>query len=384
MKERYLDIPTRFISGVGCIEEIGNITKEFGKKAFIVTGRNSTKRTGLLDKVTRLLQQYEVAYYIFDKIESNPLTTTVEEGVKLLKINNCDVVIGLGGGSPMDSAKAIAFSAVNHGDITDYIFGKPGTGALPIIAVTTTAGTGSEGDCLAVLTNPDTNDKKSLKSPLVYPKVSIVDPELMTTLPKRIIASTGFDAMSHSIEAFLAKRCTPDVEVLALEAIELLYKYLPRVYENPNDVSSWEKVAYANTIGGMVIDQAGVTLPHGMEHPISGLLNVTHGEGLAALFPVILKATVGKCNDKILKIGKAMGLDFNNLSKAHAEILCVFEIKKFLEKLQLNFTLTDLGVKEDHIPWLAHNAMKTMVYAITNHPMVLNEDEIADLYRECL
>ncbi|WP_242975219.1 iron-containing alcohol dehydrogenase [Anaerovirgula multivorans] len=384
MLEKVNQVPIKFVFGKGSLKNIGVLTKSYGKRAFVVTGRSSTKKTGVLDRVIGYLKEKDIDTVVFDEVESNPLTTTVKRAASLLKEHECDVVIGLGGGSSMDAAKCIAFSAVNEGDISDYIFGKEGKNALPIIAITTTAGTGSEGDSLAVLTNPETKDKKSLKSPYIYPKVSIIDPELMMTLPSSMIAATGFDALSHSVEAFLAKNSRSDIEEMALEAIGLLFKFLPKVYKNSTDTESWEKVAYANTIGGIVIDQAGVVLPHGMEHPVSGLLNATHGEGLAALFPKILEFSYKGCQEKFLRMAKVIGIEEQGLTKEEAALQCVKAFEKLLKALDLQVTLSQLGVKETHVDWLVENAMKTMTYAISNHPIPCKEKSLKELYVACL
>jgi alcohol dehydrogenase class IV len=284
----------------------------------------------------------------------------------------------------MDAAKGIAFMSVNSGDITEYIFGKPGIGALPIITVTTTAGTGSEGDCLAVLTNPETKDKKSLKSPFIYPRVSIVDPELMKTLPRGMIAATGVDALAHSIEAYVARRGNPVTEALAIKAIELVGKNLTRVYSNPQDIEAWHGMAIANTFGGMVIDSAGVALPHGLEHPISGLLNVTHGEGLAAIFIKWMEYTIDEAEEKFAKIAEALGEDIYGISIGEAAKKSIDAISKLLKALNLTPTLGELGVKEEHVDWLTENALKTMTYAISNNPKVPDGEKIKELYLSCI
>lgn len=377
-------MPTSLKFGPGKVLKIGEIVKSYGKKALIVTGRNSTKKTGLLNKVIKCLKSEGIESFVFDKVTSNPLTTTAEEGVSFAKENDCQVVIALGGGSTMDSAKAIAFMVINEGDINEYIFGKPGIGALPIVAVTTTAGTGSEGDCLAVLTNPDSNNKKSLKSPFIYPKVSIVDPEIMTTLPKHIIAPTGIDVLCHAMEAYVAKNSNPMSEIMALKAIELVSENLVKVYENPKDVQAWSGMAYANTLGGMVIDASGVALAHGLEHPVSGLLDVTHGEGLAAIVITWMEYTYENSLDKFSNIAKALGEDVNGLFVNDAAKKGIAAVKKLLKKLNLVRNLSQLGVTEDNIKWLAINATKTMTYAIGNNPKVPNLEEIKALYLKCL
>lgn len=373
----------RMIHNRGTIQKIGEITSQFGKKALLVTGKNSVKRSGLLDRVTALLQEAQVDFFIFDEVIPNPTTNTVHSGAQLLQEHQCDVVIGIGGGSTIDSAKCIAFMGKNSGNISDYIFNrKTGIDAFPIIAIPTTAGTGTEGNSLAVLTNPDSNDKKSLKSPLLYPKVSIVDPELMQTLPKNYIASCGFDAFSHCFEAYIAKRSTDESSSIALKGITMLAEYLPIVYKDPKNIDAWENVAYASTLGGMAIDLAGVTLPHGLEHPLSGLLNITHGEGLAALYLSIMKHTSSVIlEEKYKRFCKAMGCKSNksSISDDAIEIL-----EAFLIDLNLTYTLSDLNVKKEHIDWCVDNAVKTMEYAISNHPSSFSKEELKEIYIECL
>nr|WP_066629486.1 iron-containing alcohol dehydrogenase [Clostridium magnum] len=377
-------MPTKLLFGPGKVSGIGEITKQYGTRALIVTGKNSTKKTGLLDRVVSYLEKEDIECIIFDKVQSNPLTTTAEEGAIFAKEKGCDVVVALGGGSTIDAAKGIAFMAVNDGSVTDYIFGKAQIGALPIIAVTTTAGTGSEGDCMAVLTNPENNDKKSLKSQFIYPKVSIIDSELMTTLPKHIIAPTGIDVMCHAMEAYVAKNSNPLSEIMALKAIELVSKNLVSVYKNPNDLEAWSNMAFANTLGGMVIDASGVALAHGLEHPVSGLLDVTHGEGLAALLITWMEYTYESSLEKFANIAKAIGEDVGGLSIEDSAKKGIEGIKKLLARLDLTKTLSDLGVKEEHIDWLSSNALKTMTYAVNNNPKVPSLEEIKKLYTDCL
>ncbi|NJA36173.1 iron-containing alcohol dehydrogenase, partial [Clostridioides difficile] len=284
------NLPVNILFGRGRINDVGKEVSKYGKKVLIVTGKNSTKKTGLLDKTIDLLKDSKIEYEVFDRVEQNPLITTIYSGVEIIKSTGCDCVLGLGGGSIMDAAKSIAFSYKNPGDLNDYIFGiRQGEEALPIILVPTTSGTGSEGNCFAVLTNSETKDKKSIKKNSMYAKASIIDPELMVTMPKHIIASVGFDALAHNMEAYLSNGRNPLADVQAIYGIELISENLIKVYNDVNDLEAWEKITLASTIGGMTIGTAGTALPHGMEHPVSGLRDVMHGKGLAALTPTIIE-----------------------------------------------------------------------------------------------
>lgn len=376
MKFNY-NLPVNLLFGRGRINEAGLEVAKYGRKALIVTGRSSTKKSGLLDKTKSLLEEAKVEYEIFDKVEQNPLTTTVYEGVEVIKETGCDVILGLGGGSIMDAAKSIAFAAKNSGDISEYIFGiKQGNDALPIVLVPTTCGTGSEGNCFSVLTNPETKDKKSLRTNAIIAKASIIDPELMTTMPKSILSSVGFDALAHNMEAYVSKIGQPLTDMKALYGIKLLAENLIKVYKDSNDLEAWEKVSLASTLGGMVIGAAGVTAPHGMEHPASGLYDIVHGKGLAALTPIIVEKSWESDIEKYSDISKLLG--------GTGAKDCADSIRRFLEEINLKVTLGELGIGEKDVDWMAENCMKVSKPSMVNHPREFTLEEIKDIYYKSL
>ncbi|AOR24347.1 iron-containing alcohol dehydrogenase [Clostridium taeniosporum] len=376
MKFNY-NLPINLLFGRGKINEVGKEAAKYGKKVLIVTGKNSTKKSGLLDKTINLLKQSKIEVEVFDKVSQNPVTTTVYEGVEVAKTTGCDVILGLGGGSIMDAAKSIAFSTRNPGDISDYIFGiKQGTEALPIILVPTTCGTGSEGNSFSVLTNPETKDKKSLRTNAIIAKASIVDPELMVTMPKHIIASVGFDALAHNMEAYVSKAGQPLTDIQALYGVKLIAENLPKIYNDQTDLDAWEKVSLGSTLGGMVIGVAGVTAPHGLEHPASGLRDIVHGKGLAALTPIIVEKSWQSDIEKYTNISKLLG-------GTNAED-CSDAIRNFLKKIHLNITLSELGIEAKDIDWMVKNCMKVSKPSITNHPKEFTLEEIKDIYYKSL
>lgn len=370
-------LPVNLIFGTGNINLLGKETARYGKRALVVTGRSSTKRTGLLDRALELLKVEGVEGVVFDKVDQNPLTTTAQAGADMAVEAGCDVVVGIGGGSIMDAAKAIAFSAKNPGDISEYIFGrKVGVEALPIILVPTTAGTGSEGNNFAVLTNPENGDKKSLRTNAIYAKASIIDPQLMVTMPKQTIAAVGFDALTHSMEAYVSKASQPITDMQAIYAMKLITENLKKVYDEPADLEAFEKVTFASTLGGMVIGAAGVAGAHALEHPVSGLKDVVHGKGLAALMPEIIERSYAYLPMKYADISRILGgTDEKDCSKV---------IRKFLEDINLNVTLGQMGVTHEDVDWMAENCMKVSLVSVKNNPKEFTIDEIKEIYHACI
>ena len=370
-------LPVNLLFGRGKVGEVGKEAVNYGKKALIVTGGSSSKRSELLDRIRERLEAQKIGNFVFDEVTPNPLTTTAEKAAKYAKAYNCDMVIAIGGGSVIDCAMAAALLAENTGDVNDYIYNRlQGKGALPLIAIPTTCGTGSEGNGFGVLTNPENHDKKSLRRREIVPKLSIIDSELMETMPRTLLASVTFDALCHCMEAFLSNSCDPLTETLAYRGIKMISDTLVNVYNGYNDSEAWDSLALASTFGGMVIHSAGVTLPHAMEHPVSGLKNVTHGKGLAALTPVITEASCTFAPEKYETISK--------LLRGNSAIDCADALRRLLERIGLSATLSGEGITEEDIPWLSENCFKVSAASIKNHPAVFDSDMIRKLYKRAI
>jgi len=369
--------PVNLTFGAGTLARTGELAKPLGSKALIVTGHSSAKKTGVYDKVNDSLKAAGIATGLFDKASANPLTTTVEEGARVAKDGGYDMVVGLGGGSVMDCAKGIAFMAKNDGDVNDYIYGRKSSDvALPLVLIPTTCGSGSEANGFAVLTNPENGDKKSLRCPAIMAKRSIVDPEAMMTMPKGQLAAVGFDAFCHCFEAYTAKNAQPFTDALALYAIPLILDSLPRLVVGTGTLKDWENMSQAATIGGLVIGTAGITLTHAMEHPVSGLKNVTHGRGLAAIAPTVVEATWQGDRFKFGRLARLMG--------GYTAEDCAEKIRGFERKIGLEVTLGELGISESDIPWLTENAMKVSQANIDNTRTEIGAEDISELYRKAL
>ena len=384
-------LPVNIQFGWNKVDNVAEFAAPYGKKALIVTGRTSAKKSGLYDRVVAKLDAAHIEHVLFDQVDANPLTTTALDGAVLAKSENCDMVIAIGGGSIMDCAKGIAFMAVNEGDINDYIFNrKVSDNALPLIVIPTTCGTGSEGNGFGVLTNPETGDKKSLRCNAIVPKVSIVDPAVMGTMPPHVLASVGFDALCHNIEAYTSKTAQPFTDALAHYAVTLLAQYLVPLYKHVKAIANgqeavlnkkqltkaWESVTLASTIGGMVINTAGVTLGHGMEHPASGLKDLTHGVGLAVIEPVVVEYTWSANSEKFNSLARIFNHgDGSELGEA---------LRLIVHDLDLTTNLTELGFTKKDIPWLVDNVYVVATGNIANTVAEVSRNDIEVLYKKML
>ena len=384
-------LPVNIQFGWNKVDNVADFAAPYGKKALIVTGRTSAKKSGLYDRVVAKLDAAHIGHVLFDQVDANPLTKTALDGAALAKSESCDMVIAIGGGSIMDCAKGIAFMAVNDGDINDYIFNrKTSDNALPLIVIPTTCGTGSEGNGFGVLTNPETGDKKSLRCNAIVPKVSIVDPAVMGTMPPHVLASVGFDALCHNIEAYTSKTAQPFTDALAHYAVTLLAQYLVPLYKHVKAIANgqeavlnkkqltkaWESVTLASTIGGMVINTAGVTLGHGMEHPASGLKDITHGVGLAVIEPVVVEYTWSANSEKFNSLARIFNHgDGSKLGEA---------LRLIVHDLDLTTNLTELGFTKKDIPWLVDNVYVVATGNIANTVAEVSRNDIEVLYKKML
>ena len=382
-------IPTRILFGAGTLEKLGSAQLP-GKKALIViSAGKSMRQNGYLDRVTGLLEKQNVSYVIFDKILPNPVKSHVMEAAELAKKEGCDFIIGLGGGSSIDSAKSIAVMAKNPGDYWDYIGsgsgkGKPVTyGALPVVAITTTAGTGTEADPWTVITKEDTHEKIGFGNEHTFPVLSIVDPELMLTVPPDLTAYQGFDALFHSVEGYIATVANPVGDALALKSIELIAKYLPAAIKNGKDMEARSQVALANTLAGMVESLSSCTSEHSMEHALSAYHpNIAHGAGLIMLSEAYHSFFMEKSPERYADMAMAMGEKLDGLSskeKAAAFVNALVKLQKACGVDTLK--ISSFGVKPDEIPALAENAWHAMGGLFKVDPYKLSMDETVQIMK---
>ena len=381
-------VPTRTLFGAGVLNDLHKQTMP-GKKALVVISNGkSMKATGTLARLLQQLNEAAVETVVFDKVEANPLLSTVMAGADCAKANGCDFVVALGGGSVMDAAKAIASMAVNDGDIWDYINGGTGGGktlankALPLICVTTTAGTGSEADQWGVITNDATNEKIGFGGyDFLFPVLSVIDPELMVSVPPTFTAYQGFDALFHSTECYISKFHNLMGDMLALTAIENVGKYLARAVKNGSDLEAREGMAFANNLSGQVMTVSCCTSEHSMEHAMSAYhQQLPHGAGLIMLSAAYYQHFVDchACDERFITMAKALGK--KDASTAQDFITALVQLQKDCGVDDLK--MSAYGIKESELENLAHNARATMGGLFAADPKELTDADCTEIYRK--
>ena len=350
-------LPTKIVFGKGRVNDLPKYVKGMGKKAMIVTGKSSTKKSGLLDRVIKLLKDAGIDSIVFDKIMPNPILEIVDEGAEIARKEAVDLIIGLGGGSAIDSSKAISITACSGGSYWDYTRvgkAKKPKCALPIVAIPTTHGTGTEADPFMVITNRKTKEKLGQGfGELTFPKVSIVDPETMVTLPPDQTAYTSMDAFYHSLEAFLNVNAYPYSDVLAIDSMKRVVSNLRIAYENGSDIEARTELAWASTEAGITETLTGVVINHALEHGLSGFNEkVTHGLGLCTLGPSFLEYIYEHAYERIAIVGREV-FGVIEYSDKRAAMLSIKKLWEFQEIFGCNVPIRELGISKDDFERMA-------------------------------
>ena len=380
-------IPTRILFGAGQLSNLHS-QKLPGKRALIViSSGHSAERHGYLGRLEKELDLAGVSHILFDKALPNPVESTVMEGARFARKENCDFVIGLGGGSSIDSAKAIAVMATNDGDYWDYVSGGTGKGKpvpndpLPIVAVTTTAGTGTEADPWTVTTKEETREKIGFGYEKTFPTLSIVDPDLMMSVPAKLTAFQGFDALFHSTEGYLNVTASPVSDLYALKSIELIGESLAAAVGCGSDREARENVALANTLAGMVESISGCISEHAIEHAMSACHpNLPHGAGLIMISReyYTLFAGSGKCDERMIRMAKALG---------NAEAAQAADFVTALVGLQKrcgvdDLKMSDYGIRKEEFPELLRNSRENMGALYSVDPVRLSDENVISILQQ--
>lgn len=383
---RIFQMPSAVHFGNGAAAQAGPEAVRLGaKKALLVTDE-ILMRAGAVKPVTDSLEAANIETVIFDKIASEPVVKFVEEGLKLLRQKKCDVIVAVGGGSPIDTAKAIAVMAANPGKIEDYMgIGKIKNPGMPLIAIPTTAGTGSEVTIFTIITDTKRDVKMLIGSPHVMPQIALVDPLMTLGMPRGLTAATGLDALTHAIEAYVSLKAQPLSDVLALSAIERLFKNLPQAWANPNNIEARTQTLLGAMQAGIAFSNASVALVHGMSRPLGAYFHIPHGLSNATLLGDVMEFSIMGNPVRYARITEAMGVDITGLLPDEAAEEGVMLVKKLVAGLEVP-SLKELGVDKKKLDKVVEQMAKDAIASGSpgNNPRIATPQEIVSLYYKTL
>lgn len=389
--------PTKVLFGAGKLGELGAQRLPGTKALIVTTDGNSVKRFGYLGRVEAELDRAGVAHEVFDRIEPNPLRETVNAGGWMARTHGYDFVLALGGGSVMDGSKGICAVAANPradaegaecpGDIWDFVNGGTALGLpipndpLPLVCVTTTAGTGSEVDAGGVLSCEENDEKLRLGDPRLFPVLSIVDPELMLSVPARLTAYQGFDALFHCVECYISNTNTPMGDMVCREGIRRAAAALPACVNHGDDLEARSSLAFANTLGGYAMDASGTTGSHGLEHGMSAHHHdLPHGAGLIMIARAYHTWMInhGAASERYIDMARLMG---NAAADDPHDF--VAELSRLMEACQVaDLAMSEWGITAEELPAIAHNALTTNAALFSHDPVTLTEPDVVELLKQ--
>ena len=380
-------VPTRVMFGVGMLNRLSEQPLP-GKRALIVISNGkSTRANGYLARTEEQLHKAGVETVVFAGATPNPSVSDVNAGAKAARENGCDFLVALGGGSVMDCSKGIAVMATNEGELWDYVTIGSGKGhpiavrPLPIVAITTTAGTGSETDNSGVITKEDTFEKAFIGDASLFPVLAIVDPELMATVPPAFTAYQGFDALFHSTEGYIAGGANLMSDMYALTAIEHLAKYLPRAVKDGKDMEARTHVAWGNTLSGAVMCLTLITSEHAMEHALSAYHPaLPHGAGLIMISKAYYKYFIEHhaCDERFVRMAQVMGMP--EATKPEDFLTALTRLQEACGVADLK--MSDYGIKPDELETLMRNSREVMGIMYTSDRVKMSDEDIVNVYKE--
>ncbi|MDD3078037.1 MAG: lactaldehyde reductase [Paludibacter sp.] len=369
--------------GPGCRSVLADEIKKRGFKKVLVVTDNDLVKFNVAAQVTSVLEAGNIPFQMFTDVKQNPTVKQVKAGVAEFQKSGADVIVAIGGGSPIDTAKAIGIIS-NNPEFADVVslegVANTKNKSVPVIALPTTAGTAAEVTINYVITDEENVKKMVCVDPNDIPVMSIVDAELMLSMPKGLTAATGMDALTHAIEGYITKGAWAMSDMFELKAVELIAKYLPQVVENPKNVEARDSMAVAQYIAGMGFSNVGLGLVHGMAHPLGAYFDVPHGVANALLLPTIMQFNMEAAVDKYVDIAKAMGVDVTGMSKEVAAQAAVDAVKTLAVKVGIPATLRDLNVPEDGLEKLSVSAFNDV--CTPGNPRDVKQEEILELYKK--
>jgi len=373
--------PGKIIFGPGGLSQVGTEAKRLGSKVLIVLGKSAMKKSGALDRLTHLLIENNLEYTIYDNIPSDPTVEIVDTGTSLARKENCNLVIALGGGSVLDTGKAISAMVTNEGSVADYqeIEGKGRKfqhKTLPFIAIPTTSGTGSEATKNAVITNTEFSLKKSIRDPMLIPEVALVDPELTLSLPPHVTADCGGDALTQCIESYLGKKSQEITDALALHAIGLIGKSLVKAVKDGKNLEARKDMAMAALLSGLCLSNSGLGAVHALSHPLGVYYKIPHGLSCAVLLPYVMEYNLPVVTKKLAKIAQSLGEDISLLSETEAAQRAVERIKEILSQAGIKSNLSEWKIKKEDFSQLIKGAKGG---SLNNNPRDTSDEDLIEL-----
>ena len=376
--------PTSIHFGVGMIDQLGQIVRDVrGSKVLLVLDPN-LREAGLVDSIIAPLDRDSIAYEIFDHIDPEPGLKLADEGAELAKKTGADCVVGVGGGSAMDVAKAIAILVTNGGKAVDYLgVGKIKKAGLPKIMIPTTAGTGAEVTFTAVFINEETGSKGGMNGDPLYPDAALLDPALTLTLPQNVTAAPGIDALTHALEAYVSTQSHAISDMYAFEAMDLISRNLGMAYANGDNLEARSAMMLGSLLAGKALATAGVGLVHAMAYPLGGMFGIPHGLANAVLLPYVVEYNIIGNPEKFAQIAELMGEDIEGLSQREAANRAVEAVWDLNTDVGIPSSLADLDIPEDKIPEMAEIAL-TVTRPVENNPRKPTLDDVIRIYETAL
>lgn len=375
------EIP-EIVYGLGALVQIGQCSRRLGGERVLIVTDPGIIEKGWIDEVIRHLRREHLKYEIYDNVVTNPRSFQVSQGAEFYSQKGCDVILGIGGGSAMDTAKGIAILVSNHGKIEDYVGCNLITQPIPpLICVPTTAGTGSDVSQFAILSDPGKKIKMTILSRAIMPDISLIDPRILQTKSAELIATTGMDALTHAVEAYISSLSWSLTDPHAAHAVELVFRNLRDAVQTKS-LAPLEGMAIASLEAGTAFSNAILGAVHALAHPLGGVYDMHHGIANSILLPVVIKRNIAYATLKYARLANAMGIDTRNKTPAEAASLVPCQIEGLIKELGIPTKLSQLGVKARDIPRLARDAAGDL--CMMTNPQKFGVEEIEEMYREAL
>lgn len=378
-------MPSTILYGAGCIEQLGNKVKPLGKKALIVSDKVMTD-TNNVKKIQDLLSAQEIEFEVYNEVNGEPTDVMIEKGLNIYKDGNCDFLVGIGGGSPIDAAKAIGLMATNPGNIVDYMgLGKVKNQLPPVVAIATTSGTGSEVTQFTIIADTKNDVKMLIGSPYIVPAVAVNDPLFTLSVPAKVTAATGIDAFTHAIEAYISKKAHPFTETMSLSAIKRISKYIRRAWANGDDLEARNQMMIASMEAGLAFSNASVTIVHGMSRPIGALFHIAHGISNAVLLPKCMEFALMGAPEKFANVAEVMGEKIEGLTTMEAGKKAILAIKQLNDDLEIP-SISGLGIDKEKFMALAPKMAQDAINSGSpgNTPRKASIEQIIQIYKDSL